>query len=75
MIFRDPQGWTAFFSYRPYEVGVRSLYQLMDLETDYLLLNESLGDDRPPVPFGAKQRASAVGQALARVASKYEITI
>ncbi len=58
----------VLLSHRPYEVGVRSLYQLMDPETDYLLLNESLGDDRPPVPFGAKKRASAVGQALARVA-------
>ncbi len=47
----------------------------IDLETDYLLLNESLGDHRPPLPFGAKERTSAVGQALDRVARKHKIAV
>ena len=47
----------------------------MDLEVDFLLLNESLGEHRPPVPFGAEPRRAAVHQALSRVARKYKVSI
>ena len=73
VIFRDGQGWTAFFSHRPYAIGVESLRRLIQLDADFLLLNESLDDATPPIQFGREARQAAVGEALERVAKKYKL--
>ena len=73
IIFTDPKGWTAFFDHKPYEVGLNSLKRLRDLDVDYLLLNESLGDVVPPVPFARGQREQAVSEAIDRVCQKYKL--